>query len=92
MTRKGIRLEPHPTRPRLEGGRWDAVETVSRDELFELQSERLRWQVERCFASSTLYRRKFEEAGAEPGDIRSPADLVRLPVVTKEELLSLIHI
>lgn len=85
-TRKGIRLEPHPTRPRLEGGRWDAVETISRDELFELQSERLRWQVERCFASSTLYRRKLEEAGAEPGDIRSPDDLVRLPVVTKEEL------
>jgi phenylacetate-CoA ligase len=85
-TRKDFRLEPHSTRSQLEGDRWDAVESVSRDELFELQSERLRWQVERCFASSTLYRRKLEEAGAEPGDIRSPDDLVRLPVVTKEEL------
>lgn len=85
-TRKDFRLEPHSTRSQLEGDRWDAVETVSRDELIELQSERLRWQVERCFASSTLYRRKLEEAGAEPGDIRSPDDLLRLPVVTKEEL------
>jgi phenylacetate-CoA ligase len=85
-TRKGFRLEPHPTRPRLEGGRWDAVETVSRDELVDLQAERLRWQVERCFASSRLYRRKLEEVGVEPGDIRSPDDLIRLPTVTKEEL------
>jgi phenylacetate-CoA ligase len=72
--------------PRPEGGPWDAVETISRDELVELQSERLRWQVERCFESSALYRRKLGEAGAEPGDIRSPDDLIRLPVVTKEEL------
>jgi phenylacetate-CoA ligase len=85
-TRKGIQLESKTTPPPLESGRWDTVETISRDELFELQARRLRWQVERCSASATLYRRKLTEAGAEPGDIRSPDDLVRLPVVTKEEL------
>src|SRR5262249_38502144 len=40
----------------------------------------------RCHAASELYRVKLRRAGAEPGDIRDPQDLARLPVVTKEEL------
>jgi phenylacetate-CoA ligase len=79
-------LKPRFSAPQLTGGRWDPVETASRDELVELQVKRLRWQVKRCFASSALYQRKLKEAGAEPEDIRSPNDLTRLPVVTKEEL------
>jgi hypothetical protein len=51
-----------------------------------LAKERLRRQIERCAASSALYRSKLEAAGAEPGDIRTLADLAQLPVVTKEEL------
>src|SRR5262245_18332448 len=62
------------------------VETMGREELAALQRDRLRWQVERCYASSDLYRAKFKQAGAEPGDVKSIADLGRLPVVTKEEL------
>jgi len=85
-TGKDFGLETHGNGQNDEIGHWDPVETVSRDELVDLQSERLRWQVERCFRSSLLYRRKLEEAGAKPGDIRFPEDLVRIPVVTKEEL------
>jgi len=66
---------------------WDEpAETMSRDALRQLQRRRLGWQVARCHAASDLYRAKFREAGAEPGDIRGPEDLARLPVVTKEEL------
>jgi phenylacetate-CoA ligase len=85
-TRKGFPSAPQSSGPKFADGRWDAVETASRDRLVELQAKRLRWQVKRCFASSSLYRRKLEAAGAEPGDIRSPDDVIRLPVVTKEEL------
>jgi phenylacetate-CoA ligase len=63
-----------------------AIEAMPRDELRALQEERLLRQIERCAASSALYRSKLEDAGAEPGDIRTLDDLARLPVVTKEEL------
>jgi phenylacetate-CoA ligase len=63
-----------------------AVETLTRDELRTLQEELLRRQIERCAASSALYRAKLEAVGAEPGDIRTLDDLARLAVVTKEEL------
>jgi phenylacetate-CoA ligase len=33
-----------------------------------------------------FYRRKWSEAGLEPGDVKSLADFERVPVVTKEEL------
>ncbi len=62
------------------------IEAMSRDALQELQTERLRWQVRRCFANSAFYREKFEKAGVEPGDIRTLGDLAHLPVVTKQEL------
>src|SRR5437867_892902 len=66
---------------------WDPdVETMGREELRAVQRERLRWQVARCYAASELYRAKFRQVGAEPGDIVDLDDLARLPVVTKEEL------
>jgi phenylacetate-CoA ligase len=66
---------------------WDeSVETISQDALAAYQLERLRWQVDRCFQGSALYRAKFEEVGAEPGDIVELGDLAMLSVLTKDEL------
>lgn len=66
---------------------WDeAVETMPRERIRALQAERLRRQVERCYESSAFYRERFASVGAEPGDIRTPEDLAKLPVVTKQEL------
>jgi len=62
------------------------VEMMSRDELHALQLDRLRWQVERCYGTSALYRAKLDSVGAKPGDIRGVEQLELLPVVTKEEL------
>src|SRR6266851_335132 len=59
---------------------------MSRDELHALQLDRLRWQVERCYGTSALYRAKLDSVGAKPGDIRGVEQLELLPVVTKEEL------
>jgi len=66
---------------------WDpAIETVNADALETIRADRLRWQVQRCYEQSALYRRKLSAVGAEPGDIRGAADLGRIPVVTKQEL------
>jgi phenylacetate-CoA ligase len=69
------------------GDYWDEhVETMSREQLAELQFDRLRAQLERCQSASLLYRRKFDEVGFELGDLRELTDVARLPVVTKDDL------
>lgn len=51
-----------------------------------LQLEGLRWTVSHAWKNSPFYRRKFEEAGVAPEDIRSIEDLSRLPFTTAEDL------
>jgi phenylacetate-CoA ligase len=63
-----------------------SIEAMGRGELEALQEGLLRRQIERCAAASELYRDKLASVGAEPGDVRTLADLASLPVVTKEEL------
>jgi phenylacetate-CoA ligase len=62
------------------------VEGMSRKALRELQNERLRWQVRRCLAKSEFYREKFKKAGVKVSQVRTVDDLVRVPMVTKQEL------
>ena len=63
-----------------------AIETMSRDELENLQLKRLKWQIERCREKSAFYKEKFDKAGIRPEDINSVSDITKLPVVTKQEL------
>ncbi|MCL6628080.1 MAG: AMP-binding protein, partial [Armatimonadetes bacterium] len=62
------------------------AECMPREELEKIQGERLRWTVRRCYENVPLYRRKFDEAGIKPSDIRSIDDLKHLPFTTKEDL------
>lgn len=62
------------------------VETMSRRELAKLQTERLKWQVARCYEHSPFYREKYDRAGLSPSAIKDLKDLVRIPFITKEEL------
>jgi len=62
-----------------------AVETLPREALQALQLERLQKQALYNHDRSPVHRRKFEEAGAHPRDIRSLADFARIPVMTKDE-------
>ncbi len=61
-------------------------ETASRETLTRLQIERVRAQVEHAYRDSSFYRRKLDAAGVKPGDVRTLADLARLPFTTKDEL------
>ena len=67
-------------------GDLDPIETVSVDELRALQLERLQWSVRHAYDNVAHYRRAFDEAGVAPDDIRSLADLARLPFTTKATL------
>ncbi|MGD9365669.1 MAG: phenylacetate--CoA ligase [Desulfobacteraceae bacterium] len=61
-------------------------ETMPREALEAIQLRRLQTTVERVYANVPFYRDKFREAGVTPGDIKSLADLVRLPFTTKQDL------
>ena len=59
---------------------------VSPDDLQFFQLKGLQWTVSHAFANSPFYRKRLAEAGAAPGDIRTLADLSRLPFTTAEDL------
>ena len=51
----------------------EAVETLSRDAIAELQLRRLQRQLHYNHERSPVHRRKFAQVGARPEDIRSLA-------------------
>mgnify|MGYP001158843839 CR=1 FL=1 len=61
-------------------------ETMPREALAAIQLRRLQATVERVYATVPFYRRKFQEAGVVPADIRSLDDIRRLPFTTKQDL------
>lgn len=61
-------------------------ETLPREALEAIQLRRLQETVERVYATVPFYRRKFEETGITPADIKSLQDLRRLPFTTKQDL------
>jgi len=64
---------------------YEDVETASREELRELQGQRLAETVEHAYENVEFYRRTFDEAGVDPGDVTSIDDVERLPFTTKED-------
>jgi phenylacetate-CoA ligase len=63
-----------------------ACECMARKELDELQLQRLQAVVRLAWDKVPYYRKKMEVTGVEPGDIRSLADVAKLPFTTKDDL------
>jgi phenylacetate-CoA ligase len=74
-------LDLTPDRADLE-----PIEVASRDELAELQLDRLQWSLAHAYENVAHYRRSFDEAGVHPDDCRTLEDLARFPFTTKEDL------
>ena len=64
----------------------EPIEKASREELRELQLQRLRWSLEHAYEKVPHYRRKFDAAGVKPHDCRSLEDLAKFPFTTKSDL------
>lgn len=66
---------------------WDNThECMSRDELEQLQLERLQAVVNRVYKNVTHYRKVFNDAGIISEDILALSDLTKLPFTTKDDL------
>lgn len=61
-------------------------ETMSREEMRQVQSERLRDAVERVYYNVPYYREKMQSQGLGPEHIKSVDDLSKLPFTVKQDL------
>jgi len=61
-------------------------ECMEREELEQLQIERLEATINRAYMNVPFYRRKFDELDIDTDQIRSLDDLKRLPFTTKQDL------
>lgn len=64
----------------------EARECMSRDQLQTLQGKRLSKLVNRVYHNVEFYRKKMQEIGLEPGDIKRVEDITKLPYTTKLDL------
>ena len=64
----------------------ESIETMPRDELKKLQSERLTAQVKRMYEHVECFRKRMDEAHISPEDIHGIEDLPRLPFSYKKDL------
>ncbi len=66
---------------------WEAVnECMSREQLEQLQLERLQANLLRVYMNVPFYRKRFDELKIDPDSFLSLQDLRKLPFTTKEDL------
>lgn len=62
------------------------IECMSREDMTKLQSERLIKVVKTCYENVPFYKKKMDEMGVKPEDIKSIEDIKKLPFTTKHDL------
>lgn len=64
----------------------ESMECMDREAMRELQGRRLSDTVSRVYHNVPFYRKKMQELGVEPEDIKGIEDLGKLPFTTKQDL------
>lgn len=68
-------------------GYWDPqLERMSVEDLRALQEDRLKAMVRYVYDHSSFYRKRFDDAKVEPGDIKTLDDVSKLPFTRKTDL------
>ncbi len=88
LTAYGARLDHERYGGRFEEYRelLSRTERLSRVELEAYQDERLRTIVTHAYHTVPFYRRRFDECGVKPSDIRGRSDLPKLPLLTRDDV------
>lgn len=61
-------------------------ECMDREALRKHQTEKLIWQVKRCYENVKVFRERMQEKGITPDDIRTLEDISKLPFTYKKDL------
>ncbi len=64
----------------------DPIEIASRDEISALQLERLKWSLKHAYDNVPMYKKRFDEAGVHPDDLKTLSDLAKFPFTYKNDL------
>lgn len=64
----------------------DPIEIASRDEITALQLKRLKWSLNHAYSNVPFYKKKFDDAGVHPDDLKSLSDLSKFPFTVKTDL------
>ena len=64
----------------------EPIEIASRDEISALQLERMKWSLNHAYKNSPFYRKRFDETGIHPDDLKSLSDLSKFPFTVKKDL------
>lgn len=64
----------------------EKIETASREEIKNIQLERLKKQVRYAYDHVPFYREKFDGIGLSPDDIQTLSDITKIPFTIKSDL------
>ena len=64
----------------------EEIETASREQIEKIQHDGLLDVVKRVYENVPYYRKKMDEAGVKPEDIKELSDITKLPFLTKDDL------
>ena len=74
-----------PTPPK-DPSMWDPEEHYSRQQIQDLQYERLRWTLHHAYNNVPAYRQLYDDHGVHPNDFTSLNDITLFPYIDKEFL------
>ena len=64
----------------------EPIEIASIDEIKALQLVRLKWSVNHAYKNVAFYKKKYDEIGIHPSDLKYLEDIKLFPFTTKEDL------
>ncbi len=64
----------------------EPIEIASNDEIKALQLVRLKWSVDHAYKNVAFYKKKYDEIGIHPSDLKYLEDIKLFPFTTKEDL------
>ena len=64
----------------------DPIEIASRDEIQALQLSRMKWSLRHAYDNVAMYKKRFDDAGVHPDDLKSLSDLAKFPFTYKNDL------
>ena len=64
----------------------EPIEIASIDEIKALQLSRLKWSIDHAYKNVTFYKKKYDEIGIHPSDLKQLEDIKLFPFTTKEDL------
>ena len=64
----------------------EEIETMPREQLRELQLERMKKSIRHAYDNVDFYKKSFAEAGVTPDDLTCLEDIAKFPFVVKQDM------